>query len=156
MGGETQRDGGELSDTLLASACSAVPPETSKPQQLLLMSCTESYSLRGQREHRRCSWAQTPRSGRWTDGSCKRTVHDWGDQARKSLECGAPDLWPRKWQSSPTVRIKCGDFYKTRGRRRSYKSNLFRGRYSADFISTVSQGGQGNIISFCQEPILSF
>lgn len=100
--------------TLPASACSAVSPETSKPQQLLLMSCTEHYSVRGQRERGWCSWAQTPsirmmgtqprsfpaqsaflgltllaghtpRPDRWTDGSCKHTPHDWGIRPESHL-----------------------------------------------------------------------
>lgn len=73
------------------------------------------------------------------------------------VQCTSP-LAPQnklyKWQSSPTVRKNCSDFYKTRGQHRNYKSNLFRGRYSADFISNES-GRQVNIISFCQQPILS-
>lgn len=115
MGGETQRDGGELSDTLPASACSAVSPETSKPQQLPLMSCTERYSVRWQRERSEpkpltskpslgpsLPRALSSASSCWshsqilrTDRQFMQTYCAWlRDQARKSLECSTSDLWP--------------------------------------------------------------
>lgn len=128
MGGETQRDGGELSD--IQTQPRSFPAQSALLCLTLLVTLSDPADRQTVHANVLC---MTEGSGQKVTG-----VQYVRPLALQNKLC--------KWQSSPTVRVKCSDFYKTRGRHRNYGFNLFRGKYSADFIPTMSQGDQGNTI----------